>query len=205
MLDQVSQFEAMLKTGDFSAEEIRRLTLFYRLVLKWNPRLHLTTLTRPEDFLHRHIDEVALAEKLLLHEVTSLWDLGSGLGVPGIPMKILRPDLSVTLVESSRKKAIFLETVIDELDLTGIRVDGRRLETLDPLPPDSALTARAIERMENLLPDILRLGANSAQMLFFCSKSLAERLPSAILYPLPGARDRWLASVPRGTKGILQD
>lgn len=201
MFDQTVQFEALLKAAGsrFSRLEIDLLSKYYGLVLKWNPRLHLTTLTRPEDFLHRHVEEVVFAEKLLLPGVTSLWDLGSGLGVPGIPMKILRPGLSVTLVEASRKKAIFLETVIDELDLTGIRVDGRRLETLDPLPPGSALMARAVERMESLLPEMLRLGANSTQKFFFCSRQTALTLPHAELYTLPGSLDRWLAIVPRGT------
>lgn len=168
---------------------------YYQLVLKWNPRLHLTTLTRPEEFFERHLCEALFAAPFLLPRVASLWDLGTGLGVPGVPLSLLRPDLDITLVEASANKAIFLETVIDELALTRTRVVCRRFQALPPLPPGSAITVRAIERMDSILPEILDFGRNAEQILFFCSASFAARLDKPLLHPLPGSHGRWIAEL----------
>jgi 16S rRNA (guanine527-N7)-methyltransferase len=168
---------------------------YYRLVLKWNPRLHLTTLTEPDQFLARHLDEVIFASQFVLEGVTSIWDLGSGLGVPGVPLKILRPELELVLVESSRKKAIFLEMAISEIGLLHSRVDCRRIEALSPLPAGSLLTARAVEQMERLVPQMIHLSQDSWQVLLFCSRSLCQSLDGAVPRLIPGSSDRYLADL----------
>lgn len=174
---------------------VGRFARYYRLVLKWNPRLHLTTLTEPDQFLARHIDEVIFASQFVLEGVTSIWDLGSGLGVPGVPLKILRPELELVLVESSRKKAIFLEMVISEIGLLHSRVDCRRIEALSPLPAGSLLTARAVEQMERLVPQMIHLSRGSFQVLLFCSRSLCQLLDGAVPRLIPGSSDRYLADL----------
>ena len=176
-----------------TAEQIDRFVHYYGLVLKWNSRLHLTTLTEPDQFLSRHIAEVAAAVDLIEARVTGVWDLGSGLGVPGLPLKILRPDLDVLLVEASRKKAVFLETVVGELGLAGCRVACQRIEDLPAPPADLLLTARAVEQMEELLPRLRELAFSAGQMILFISPDLARLLPGATLSPLPGAQHRCLA------------
>jgi len=176
-------------------EVVESFSRYYRLVLKWNPRLHLTTLTEPNQFLERHIEEVLFASQFVLDGVTSFWDLGSGLGVPGIPLKILRPELEMVLVESSRKKAIFLEMVISELRLVHSRVESRRIEALSPLPTGSLLTARAVEQMERLVPQMINLSRNSFQVLLFCSRSLCQSLDGAVPRLIPGSSDRYLADL----------
>jgi len=197
MKDSAATLARLLQTADPSwpAQSREQALAYYQLVLKWNPRLHLTTLTRPEEFLERHLREALFAVPFLLPSVASLWDLGTGLGVPGIPLSLLRPDLEVTLVEASANKAIFLETVIDELALTRTRVVCRRFQALPPLPPGSVITVRAIERMDAILPEILDLGKNAEQILFFCSASFAARLDKPLLHPLPGSHDRWIAEL----------
>ncbi|MEY3285124.1 MAG: 16S rRNA (guanine(527)-N(7))-methyltransferase RsmG [Acidobacteriota bacterium] len=178
-----------------TAEQIDHFAHYYGLVLKWNSRLHLTTLTEPDQFLSRHIAEVCAAVGLIDAQVTGVWDLGSGLGVPGLPLRILRPDLDVLLVEASRKKAIFLETVIAELGLTGCRVACQRIEDLPAPTADLLLTARAVEQMEELLPRLLELAVSAGQLILFISPDLARLLPGATIYPLPGAQQRCLASL----------
>ena len=197
MKDSVAILAQLLQTADPPWLDLthQQVLTYYQLVLKWNPRLHLTTLTRPDDFFDRHLRESLLASPFLRPSVTSLWDLGSGLGVPGVPLALLHPDLDVTLVEVSANKAIFLETVIDELCLTRTRVACRRFQDLPPLPPGSAITVRAIERMESILPEILSFGKNAEQILFFCSGSLAAKLDKPLLHPIPGTDDRWLAEL----------
>ncbi len=178
-----------------SEEVVGRFSRYYGLVLKWNPRLHLTTLTEPHQFLARHVDEVLFASQFVLEGVTSIWDLGSGLGVPGIPLKILRPELEMVLVESSRKKAIFLEMVISEIGLVHSRVDCQRIEALSPLPAGSLLTARAVEQMERLVPQMIHLSRNSFQILLFCSRSLSQSLDGAVPRLIPGSSDRYIADL----------
>ena len=173
--------------------QLDRFTDYYALVLKWNNRLHLTTLIEPAQFLERHIAEVCSAVDLIDKGVAKVWDLGSGLGVPGIPIKILRPELEVVLIESSRKKAIFLETVISELRLEHCVVACRRIEDL-PLPSaEVLLTARAVEQMESLLPLIRQFALTACQALLFISQESGQRIMGATLYQLPGSRQRSIA------------
>ena len=185
---KVAQLEAILCNGggrDFSEQEIQQLSRYYQLVLKWNQRLHLTTLTQPEQFFQRHVFESALAESHLLPAVRQLWDLGSGLGIPGLPLAVLRPDLQVYLVESGRNKVFFLEEVVATLELANVRVVESRIESLETLPDDSCLTARAVEKMEQILREMLRIGEGSLQMVILGTEAIKDALVS-------GLADDWL-------------
>lgn len=190
----------------FSEAETGLLSKYYDLVLKWNKRLHLTTLTRPEEFFERHILESAFSESLILPSVNQVWDLGSGLGVPGIVIAILRPDLDVRLVEVSRNKAIFLEEAAAHLNLKNVKVVESRLETIEGVPEESCLTVRAIERMEKMIHEILRLGAKASQILLFGAKSL-EKSACALMNDqrkiesllIPGSNRRYLINILRST------
>lgn len=195
-IDRPAEFDHLLRSRQPGLDQlaVSRFIRFYQVVLKWNPRLHLTTLTGPDAFLARHVEEVVFANSFLLPGVTSIWDLGSGIGVPGIPLAILNPDLPVTLVESSRNKAIYLEALVAELELDQVEVLCRRVEELAPLPSGAVVTSRAIERMGELLTSIVQLSTDSSQLLLFCSRDLGQTLPGATLHLLPGSTDRYLVS-----------
>src|SRR5215475_7308796 len=123
----------------FTGAEAYLLSKYYELVLKWNKRLHLTTLTQPQDFIERHILESAFSESLILPSVNQVWDLGSGLGVPGMVIAILRPDLNVRLIEASRNKTLFLEEAAAHLNLKNIKVVESRFEDVKVVPEESCL------------------------------------------------------------------
>lgn len=159
-----------------SEQEIAQLLRYYELVCKWNRALPLTTDIAPQDFYQRHLSEACFLVRHICADVTSIWDLGTGVGIPGIPSAILRPDLPVTLVEANRRKAIFLEEVVDRLALNNVKVQVTRLETLDLLPFGSLVTARAVEKMAQLLPTFLKLGENSAQLLLLGGADLQKEL-----------------------------
>lgn len=187
-------------------QQIASLSLFHAIVMKWNERLHLTTITQPSAFAERHVVESLIAAGRIPEKIASIWDMGTGLGVPGIPLAILRPDLTVNLVEAGRNKAIYLEEAVSELHLDNARVVCRRIEELDPLPPDAILTARAVEKMESLLARLLLLGADCPKLLLFGGRDLAEKLQNLIpegrilrLHPLPGADSRLLIEIDRST------
>lgn len=190
----------------FTEAEANLLLKYYELVLKWNKHLHLTTLTQPQEFFERHILESAFAESLILPSVKQVWDLGSGLGVPGMVIAILRPDLAVRLVEVSRNKALFLEEAAAHLNLKNVKVIESRLEAIEGVPDESCLTVRAIEKMEKMIPEILRLGATSSQILIFGAKSLEERARALIndqrkieSLLIPGSDRRYVINIFRST------
>lgn len=212
MTAQISLLKEILRAGKrwdgrrFSSAEIDMLSKHYELTLKWNDRLHLTTLTQPQDFFERHILESAFAESLILPCVRQIWDLGSGLGVPGIVIAVLRLDLTVHLIEASRNKAVFLEEVMGRLSLTNARVVRARFESLENLPSDSCLSARAVEGMEMMLPEMVRLGTGTSQILIFggqhlegvARKLLTERWQIGS-FLIPGSNRRYLISIARST------
>lgn len=206
LLETLLREKGRLDGRPFSDLEIEQFLKYYQIVLQWNPRLHLTTLSEPESFFERHIRESEFAETLISPAVSEIWDLGSGLGVPGVPLAILRKDLSVNLVESGRRKAIFLEEATAFIGLNNVAVLNSRIEKLKLLPPSSGLTARAVEQMEELIPEMLKIGVNCSQILFFGSGELAKTIQeevaenfSAAIHPLPDSDRRFLIGLTRST------
>lgn len=158
----------------FSTEQIEQLVEYYALVLKWNRALNLTTITKPEEFRQRHLFESFLVAECFSPSIREAWDLGSGLGIPGIPVAICEPALQVRLVEANHKKAIFLEEVSAKLKLTNVRVENSRFERLAAPTSEVALVARAVDKMEILLPQILHLGESAGQIIILGAAALAK-------------------------------
>jgi 16S rRNA (guanine527-N7)-methyltransferase len=190
----------------FSDHERACLSRYFDLVLKWNTRLHLTTLTCPGEFVERHICEADFAADKILDSISEVWDLGTGLGIPGIPMAIFRPDLKVNLVESNRAKSIFLEETVSHLRLANVKVVRSRIESLADIPEAACLTVRAVERMERVLADILRIGAGCFQILVFGNhetdalvRSLFGRKGKIESWLIPGTERRFLIEFTRFT------
>ena len=102
-------------------------------LLQWNQITNLTTITEPEDVALKHYVD-AMAAAAWIDDGARVLDVGSGGGFPGIPLTILRPDLSIVLVDSVRKKVSFLKHAIRTLGLSGIRAVHGRLEELRLMP-----------------------------------------------------------------------
>lgn len=209
---QLRQFEELLVNQGrstrvaFSDFERERLVTYYELVLKWNPRLHLTTLTDPFSFFQRHIFESDFAETFILPSVGQLWDLGTGLGIPGIPISVLRPEQAVNLVESRRNKIIFLEEAVSSLKLTNTNVVEARIESLGSLPENSCLIARAVEQMEGIVSEMAALGKNCRQVMVLGAEELGALLKSELdpsfriqTIPIPESDHRFVLSAERFT------
>jgi 16S rRNA (guanine527-N7)-methyltransferase len=135
----------------------------------WNERINLTSITDPADIIRRHfLDSLVCARHWgsTPHNLPyNLIDIGSGAGFPGVPLKLLYPDLRLTLVESVGKKAAFLRHLVDVLALRDTLVLQERIETVgrDPQQRESydVATARAVAALpvlaEYALP-LLRIG-----------------------------------------------
>ena len=106
---------------ELSETQARLLGLHVRIMLEWNERINLTRITAPKEVIIKHIlDSIAPAKHL--PESGRALDVGAGAGFPGIPLKIVHPDLQMVLLESSRKKAGFLAEAAQSLALPGLTV-----------------------------------------------------------------------------------
>lgn len=136
----------------FTDTHIELLIAYLRELKRWNRRANLVGF-RTDEALIRHgvLESLALLKTFEVRPDLRLLDIGSGAGLPGIPLKVVAPDLSVTLVESTRKKASFLRQVCRLLQLRGASVLQTRAEFLhkDPAHKQAydVVTARAVARL----------------------------------------------------------
>jgi len=168
-----------------------QLSLYLDLLLRWNARTNLTAIREPEEIVRRHFGESLFAGRHLaplLPANAILLDFGSGAGFPGLPIQLLLPALRVTLAESQGKKASFLREAVRTLGLT-TEVWADRVEALPPSLLFSAVTLRAVDRMEQAL-DTARLRIAPGGWLVTLS---AEPAPEGTLtFPVPGAENSLL-------------
>ena len=130
------------------------LLAYLALLDRWNRAYNLTAIRDPGEMVAKH-----LLDSLAMHPFATtgtLADLGTGPGLPGIPLAIAHPTLEVTLVESNGKKARFLREAVRTLQLSNARVAESRIEALDLPAAFDAITARALAT----LPLILELGGH---------------------------------------------
>lgn len=126
-------------------KQVTHIQQYTQLLLHWNEKLNLTAIRDPLEILHRHFCESMYGVVAGKVEFGRLADIGSGPGFPGIPLKILRPELELFLVESSIKKGTFLAEVIRELELTNAKVLISRYEELsEELAPLDFVCSRAV-------------------------------------------------------------
>ncbi|HET6145537.1 MAG TPA: 16S rRNA (guanine(527)-N(7))-methyltransferase RsmG [Candidatus Acidoferrales bacterium] len=133
-------------------DQLSMIREYIRLLLKWNQSISLTTVTDTDEILSRHFGESMFAAKMTPVENCRLADVGTGPGFPGLPLKILRPSLKLTLIESNKKKCAFLREVATELRLNEVEVLPERFEQLRPegLAFD-LVSARALGEFKELL------------------------------------------------------
>jgi 16S rRNA (guanine527-N7)-methyltransferase len=131
------------------------LLAYLALLVRWNAAYNLTAIRDPREMLAKHLLD-SLAMHAHLDGVGRLADLGSGPGLPGIPLAIARPGLQVTLVESNGKKARFLREAVRRLKLGNANVAESRIEAFDAPGTFDAITARALAS----LPLIVELGGH---------------------------------------------
>lgn len=150
------ELETLLKK-DFKIENeeiFKKLFSYFNLLISYNESVNLTTITDLEDVYIKHFyDSLLLSKTIDLTTRQSLLDIGSGAGFPGMVLKIVYPNLDVTLVESTGKKCLFLNQVIKELDLKDIKVVNERAEEYISNNRESfdIVTARAVSRLNILL------------------------------------------------------
>ncbi len=110
-------------------EAIDRLCVYNSLLLEWNEKMNLTALTLPHDVALKHFaDSLMLPRYCDIPDGASVIDVGTGAGFPGVVLKIARPDIQLTLLDSLNKRLTFLDTVCKELELTEVQLVHSRAE-----------------------------------------------------------------------------
>ena len=128
-----------------SDSQVNCIQQYTRILQHWNEKLNLTAIKDPLEILHRHFCESMYAAVAVPINSGRLADIGSGPGFPGLPLKILRPELQLVLVESNIKKGTFLAEVIRELGILNARVLISRYEELgEELAPLDFVCSRAV-------------------------------------------------------------
>lgn len=158
----------------FNDEQLKMFYKYMNLLLEWNNKINLTAIIQPEDVILKHFIDSLTINKYIC-ENTSIADVGTGAGFPGIALKIYRPDIKITLVDSINKRINFLNEVISNLKLENIFTVHSRIEDFgkDKLYRESFdySTARAVANLtvlsEYLLP-VVKIGGKCICMKGSC-------------------------------------
>ena len=123
-------------------------------LIRWNEKVNLTAITKPEEIITKHFIDSLTIEKYIPKNA-SIIDVGTGAGFPGIPIKILKPETKITLLDSLNKRIIFLEKIIAKLRLTNIFAVHGRAEELgreeEHRETFDIATSRAVAGLNGLL------------------------------------------------------
>lgn len=138
---------------ELSREALEMFAVYFRRLVDYNQKVNLTAITTAEGVAVKHfLDSLTCLSVCRPAEGASLVDVGTGAGFPGLPLKIVRPDLKVTLVDSLRKRMAFLEDLIQELGLPGIETVCCRAEELGRRPEHREAYDLAVARAVARLP-----------------------------------------------------
>lgn len=131
MNEKLNKIEERIRSLDLdiSAVQVRQFYDYYELLVKWNQFMNLTAITDFEDVVQKHfVDSLSITGEKKLQDVDNLIDVGTGAGFPGIPLKIMFPELKITLLDSLRKRVDFMNEVIDRLHLKQMETIHGRAE-----------------------------------------------------------------------------
>ncbi len=162
-------------------EQVDKLLQYHSLLVKWNKAFNLTAVRSPLEMISRHLTD---SLSVLPHiDCQRLIDVGSGPGLPGIPLAICRPDLPITLLDSNIKKSRFQFQAKAELGLDNVEVIHDRVEKFIPEQPFDAVISRAFASLQDMIHWTDHLCAE--QGIFLAMKGMypveeLEQLPESI-------------------------
>lgn len=205
------------------------ISMYIDILRRWNIRINLTAIRDPEEIVTRHFGESIFAARHLFAKVypvrsvssgvedfdglsdislapdAHVADLGSGAGFPGIPIKLLAPDTTVTLIEANHKKATFLREVVRTLKLTKVNIENQRAEDLRT--KFDLVTLRAVERFSLAVRVASHLVGTAGWLALLTSSRQFETIKSTVpLFvwkapiPIPLSESRILAIGRRHSK-----
>ena len=181
-----SHFQKILEKWEipFSSEQQEQFVTYYKMLVEKNKVMNLTAITEFDEVLDKHfLDSIALARYVDLTTSISLIDLGTGAGFPGMPLKIMFPNLKVTLADSLNKRIVFLDEVIAELGLTDIQTVHARAEDLAHNPDYREqydyCVSRAVANLSSLSEYCLPFVRIGGTFISYKSGEIEEELAAA--------------------------
>ena len=147
MLDDKAQLEKGMQILGFenTPQIISKLLIYKELLIKWNNSFNLTSVTNKEIVTHHFLDCLAVIPFI---KSSTLLDVGTGAGLPGIVIAIVNPDIKVSLVDKVGKKINFIKRIIAELDIKNIETYHDRVELLSSEEKYDGIISRAFSNME---------------------------------------------------------
>lgn len=112
---------------EITDKQIEQFFLYMNILLEWNEKINLTAIVEPKEIIQKHFIDSATIVKYL-NNAKNLIDIGTGAGFPGIPIKILKPEIEVVLLDSLNKRILFLKELISKLELKNIKAIHSRAE-----------------------------------------------------------------------------
>lgn len=151
-----NEFKEALKELGISITEnqLNQLDIYYKLLVEWNEKMNLTGITEQHEVYLKHFyDSLTICKVIDLNTIETLCDIGTGAGFPGMVLKIVFPNLHITLVDSLKKRITFLQTVKNEIGLTKLDIIHARAEeyAMENREKYDVVTARAVAPLNILL------------------------------------------------------
>ena len=167
-----------------TAEQIGQFSVYNEMLLDWNTRMNLTALTAPEDVAVKHIiDSLTAYDAALFDGARTLIDVGTGAGLPGIPLAVYAPHLTVTLLDALNKRVRFLTEVTASMGLQNVRCIHARAEEAARTPEHRAaydlVVSRAVARLPILLEYTLPFVRVGGTLLALKGRAYAEEQKEA--------------------------
>ena len=153
-------------------EQLTKLEKFYHLMIEWNKKINLTRITEEKEVYLKHFyDSLTLNKVIDLKNIKTLCDIGTGAGFPGIVLKIIFPNIKITLIDSLQKRVNYLNEIIKELKLENIEAIHTRGE--DYQGKFEVVTSRAVANIEKLVNYTMHLVSKNG--VFIAMKGNLEK------------------------------
>ena len=179
------QLTAILGQAGFAltAEQTEKFQTYFEVLLDWNHKINLTSITESVKIIEKHfLDSIMLLKFADIGQGASFADVGTGAGFPGVPLKILRPDIELTLMDSLNKRVLFLEELCGVLQIEAEAVHIRAEEAgRDPIYREAFnfVSARAVADLRILSEYCLPLVKNNGYFLAMKGPNMEEELAAA--------------------------
>lgn len=163
-----------------TSDMVKQFEDYSKFLIEYNEKVNLTAITDPEEIMIKHfLDSILIFSAMEIEEGATVIDVGTGAGFPGVPMKIVRPDIRLTLLDSLNKRIVFLEELTNKLDIQAKLIHGRAEDVGHETPFRDGYTlvvSRAVTRFPALAEYCLPFAKEGGHLVAFKGPDYEEEL-----------------------------